>query len=553
MSLQAQSSTPAPRAGISWWPFVVIAAAYALVALQQITLPGVYMDAVNPDYLVVRILNPQAEPITAWLLPGNYLGEKTPVLISFYHGSQQFWLGLPMFWLFGTSVTGIRLTHAMFGLGVLAALYAMLARSGMRPWQAMLACATLAIDPGFSYAFRTQSYITLAPAAWLFLSLYCLQRAATLGTRNGRWLAASGTFYGLAIVGYFIYAFFLPAMLLAVRLWSPPAAGALGVHPRPAPWPTWLTGLALGGMFYPIGYALTIHNLGGFANAWSYFQQTQKALNAFSEQAPLLQRISHEGTLIASVVQNWFHHMLIFDEYAPVPGASYKTALVFGGPVMLWAAAEIRRQASPQLRVLVALGVSFAAIALVFGTRLSGHHFMVLLPLAYAALAEGLRTRAGIAIRRRAASMAFVLTFATLAALNVGGQLREANRLRETRGIGLFSDAINRLATDLNARERKPFVYFPDWGLSMPIALLTGGTVGMDSLDNFTEARRMLCAGRDVAVAVITGDRAARVEEWQQSLRWSAPETTVYRQADGKDLFALATFPGQLGGPDCPP
>ena len=55
----------------------------------------------------------------------------------------------------------------------------------------------------------------------------------------------------------------------------------------------------------------------------------------------------------------------------------------------------------------------------------------------------------------------------------------EAERLRETHGIALYSDAINRLGADLNALEVKPFVYFPDWGLSMPIAFLTGGTVAM--------------------------------------------------------------------------
>jgi len=74
----------------AWWPFLAVIAAYAAVALQQITLPGVYMDAVNPDYMAVSVLNRHGEPITAWLLPGNYLAQRYPVLISFYHGSQQF-------------------------------------------------------------------------------------------------------------------------------------------------------------------------------------------------------------------------------------------------------------------------------------------------------------------------------------------------------------------------------------------------------------------------------------------------------------------------------
>ena len=84
-------------------------------------------------------------------------------------------------------MTGLRITHALFGFAVLASLYALLARGGAKPWQAALACGALALDPGFTYAFRTQSYITLAPAALLFLSLYSLQRAADSAVRN-RWL-----------------------------------------------------------------------------------------------------------------------------------------------------------------------------------------------------------------------------------------------------------------------------------------------------------------------------------------------------------------------------
>ena len=75
---------------------------------------------------------------SAWLLSGNYLLRQGPVLITYYHGSQQVWLGLPFFALFGTTVEGLRLTHAMFALGILAALYAVLVRG---------ACQALAGGP----------------------------------------------------------------------------------------------------------------------------------------------------------------------------------------------------------------------------------------------------------------------------------------------------------------------------------------------------------------------------------------------------------------------
>ena len=41
-------------------PFLIIAIAYLLAATPEIKLPGIYVDAVNPDYLVTRWLNQDA-------------------------------------------------------------------------------------------------------------------------------------------------------------------------------------------------------------------------------------------------------------------------------------------------------------------------------------------------------------------------------------------------------------------------------------------------------------------------------------------------------------
>jgi len=533
------------------WPFVFLIATWLVVATQQITLPGVYMDAVDPDYLAVALLNRNAQPISAWLLGGNYLFHRAPFLISFYHGSQQVWLGLPFFALFGTTVTGLRLTHAMFALGILAALYVLLVRGGLKPWQAALAGAALAVDPAFSYAFRTQSYITLAPTAWLLLSLYAMQRASASATRARPWLVASGTLHGLAIVGYFIYAFYLPAMALALWLWcrGRPAAHANG-WPREWLLP-WLLGLAIGGIFYPIGYGLFIRDSGGLSQAWALFQQTQQSLGAFSARMSLGDRIAHIATMLEAVIGNWFHHQLIFGEYAPLPGSVPKLWLLVFVPAALWMYAELRGGASTLLRVVIALPVSFAAVALIFGSRLQGHHFVPLLPIVYAALAVAMFETAAAQPKRRWVHTVAALGFAALATLNMAGQVVEARRLAETRGTGYFSDAINRLADDLNALQAKPFLYIPDWGLSMPVAFLTRGTVGMDSVVNVTVARRMLCDGRNVAFAVITGNRAARIERWQEELRWGAPAVTAYAQADGKVVFELATFSARRDAPAC--
>ena len=156
---------------------------YAGSATHLIDLPGVYMDAVNPDYLVAKVLNrAHADPLVAWVLPGNYLANRFPVLVSLYHGLQQFWLALPLYAIFGMSVDGIRLTHMIFAMGVLVAVLLLLRRAQVPLWIAALAGIALAADPTFVFAFRTQSYITMSPMAWLLLSLAALSGPASAAT-----------------------------------------------------------------------------------------------------------------------------------------------------------------------------------------------------------------------------------------------------------------------------------------------------------------------------------------------------------------------------------
>jgi hypothetical protein len=479
----------------AWLAFLPVLAVYAFTATRHLTLPGVYMDAVNPDYLVVRVLNPHPAPIVVWVLEGNYLVNRFPLLIALYHGSQTFWVGLPLYAIFGTSVEGIRLTHALFGLGVLAAGYFAMLRVGVRALVAALACAALAIDPAFTYAFRTQSYITLFSCTWLLLAIATLPwREAVL--RRRRWPAASGLFYGWSIFGYFIYGFFFPVMAIAVI--------ALSQRQRARPWRyagRWLGGFALGILPSLVGYARLAKDRGGVVETVRFFAEQQAQLRAFESKLSLGDRVIHAWGMLQGVVSDAWHHSMMFAEWVDVPFTPVKLALLVGVPVGVLLVAEARRQGTLALRLLVALPLCFMAVALVFGNRLG------LLPLLYVALARAAQQAVSLL---RAPRAVFVGALCALVAVNVAGQRAEGRRLEETHGVGLLSDAINRLGEDLARTPHAPFVHFPDWGAALPVAMLTHGRVGMDAGEDFTAARRMLCAGRDVAVVLIASTTARR-------------------------------------------
>lgn len=537
---RARRGVPAWHHGLA---LAAIVAAYGLVATRHMDLPGIYADSINPDYLVNRVLNPDAARSIVWVLFGNsLLGDRAPVLISLYHGSQQFWLGLPLYAIFGTSVEGVRLVHATFALGVLLSMYLLLQRAAT-PWLAALACIALAIDPAFSYSFRTQAYITVAPAAWIFLALWCLQRTEGVSDASARrLLLASGVFCGLATVGYFVWAFVLvPIAVMAARCGPSPSLARPG-------WRRWAGGVAIGAAAYPVGYLLVARKAGSFEGLLAFLREQQQVIAPFRSELTLGERATHAGAALRSVIDGSWHSAMMFNgESLTVPGATLKLAVVALLPLLLWVIAEITRTATALQRTLVALPVSFVAGALVFGDRLGGHHYCVVVPLLYAALGVGLGT---VALPRRAwIAGVGVGILVTLMGLNVSAQARFDARLVATGGRGLLSDAIHRLAADLDATHPKPLLWFPDAVLALPLIMLTHGEVEMSDQLEDPVPRRRLCAGEDVwMVRIPDHASAARGDLWRSRLQWpTAPEVRVYADRGGSVVFEVLRFAGKGG------
>jgi hypothetical protein len=543
------ASTPLPgkagrgRLALHVVAFAIVAIIYAIAATRQIDLPGIYMDAVNPDYLAVRILNWKTS-FAPWVLPGNDVFGHFTGLVSLYHGTQQLYFALPVFWLLGTSVTSLRIAHALFALAILAAGYALLARSGVNKWLASGLCCALALDPAFVFAFRTPSYITMAPVAWLLLSIAALRsRVDASPAKIPTITFTGGLFFGLAVLGYFIYAFFTPALALAVLLWRAPKERADGNHSVRL-LAIWAVGTLCGCASYVLGCVLLARSQDGLTGLFAFVAGYVSDVNPFGAQQSLAARVVSVWQFTESIFYNWWHNAAMFDDYTPVPGAAIKTAMLLGLPALCLLALELGRRPNPALRLLIGLEVSFLAVALVFGSRLGGHHFVALLPLSYFALAIALGATQWSAPQPFAARMQVSVTAVVLAALlviNVAGELHESDRLRATHGVGLYSDAINHFGEDLR-RTQNALVFLPDWGLFMPVAFLTGGHVDLVTTSDYAAARRALCAGRSIEVALIEGDRANRFRSWQDALDATPISVRDYRQLDGKVVFQVATF-----------
>jgi hypothetical protein len=529
---------------------------------RHIELPGLYMDAVNPDYLVVDLLNRKTQPAQMWYLPGNLMAGRVPLLTSLYHGTQNLWLALPFVALLGPTIGALRTAQALSGAAILVAMYFLLGsgRRGGLHWLMWLPVAALALDPVFVYAFRTQFYIQLGAVGWLLASILAGERAFSTDVSRRpvdrpyrpMWLVLAGLCYGLSIFGYFIFLFFAPALALAIFL----ACRRLGDGPKATlifRVTSWLSlGFLIGMSGYIAGYYLILSDQNGISGFLNFFSQYRQQLGAFETHRSSIQTIGYFADLIWRVFSNDWQHALMFNDAWPEPGSWLKVFALTCFPFLLWIWCEIRRSSSWRLRLVMGLIVCFPVVAMLFGDRLSGHHFVVLVPLAYLALGLGLAELGKMSFPRLPINIAANAIWIVLVGINLIGLQATDNELVETHGRGLFSDSINHFASDASAQEWQRtdaiVYYFPDWGLFMPFHYLTGGKVRHWTGLDFDAMHSSLCRGQSIAIALVTGDIAVRFEDATAKLAWRSPVLLPYRDHEGNEVFTVGRFDASARG-----
>jgi hypothetical protein len=520
--------------GTSRW-IVCALAVWVVGVLRHIELPGPYMDAVNPEYLVVQALHPDpSNPV--WTLPG-----RIPLLSSLYAGMQNYWLGLPVFWLFGTSITSLRLFHGLFGAAIVALVYHVVHASTRRPWVAGVVATGLATDPALIAGLRTQFAILLGGAPWLLASVGLAMTASPPDAdprRARRRLLLSGLCFGLSVYGYFVYGFFGPALLLLVM--------SAGVTPRRAALAAWSRGVALGLVPYLVAYVLWWRSLGGLGKFARSVGSIVTDLQPIVRSS-LLERLEYVAAMARNALSNRGSELMMFGvaDIAPSTDAKLVIAisLVAAGAVVCAA----RRAPNRPLQAM-ALLASYVMVSLAFGGRLWAHHFIPLLPVLYVGVGfalDALTREADVARQaprpRRAVLAAAIAGVLVIGILNLAHQRRLFDRLLRTGGTAKLSDAITLLASDALRDPPGSIYVFPEWGFFMPFAFLTENRVPYELTFDTPRVRRAIEQGREVVVAHWTGEEAARYRAELARLGASRFSTRAVLQRDGAAAFHLLT------------
>lgn len=530
-----------------------LVAVFAFAFAPDWRLPGLYMDAVNPEYIIPGILDPAAPGKRPWILPGNELGGRFPLFTgTLYHGSTQLYFALPWMMMFGVDVGSLRAIQGIVGalIVVLIALFAFRLRAGAPIAAFVTTGALLALDPSFVMGLRAQAYSCLFPllpllgSALLLLDWGAKPRAALR-------LIASGILLGLAIFSYFIFVFFFPPLLWLLLRERPRAASGDLRHPLAI----WLLAVAVGYLPFLVGIALIAHELRGIHPLVEWLRTHGNQMHMLGNNDGLLDRVAAVLTDARSVVTGKWPWLMILGHHSGDSTGSLKAGILIGLPLATLAFERGNDSQRSAVGLPLLFAFAFLAIAMIFGERLDGHHYTAILPFFYAAFGctcamlwhRAFRTEAAPRARRRAlvgASLA-TLCAVVVAGANLLNLVRFHDDLRASGGAALYSDAIDRFALDVLHHDADASVYLPDWGFVMPFTFITRARVVQ--FDNVDPVRMHDegCTGKPQIVLFGGAGNAAKFQLVAKLADLPAGEVRTWSQRDGKPVFETMRFEGR--------
>ncbi len=227
---------------------IIILIIMLILALFQvircIEYPGLYYDAVNPDYMAVQLLYPQVEnPL--WIVPHTGF----PLLGQLYHGTLTAWVQTVVIGLTGNaSLWTVRTTNMAYIVGICWLCYLIGRWVNINKIILYSGLVVIILSPQAYSLIRTQYYIKLPGTFFLLAAVYALMKVSKNEQKKGKLLILSGVLCGLAAYTYFIFLFYIPAMILFCLVESKSKKDKIKNVI------TWLIGVLGGGTLYIIGF-----------------------------------------------------------------------------------------------------------------------------------------------------------------------------------------------------------------------------------------------------------------------------------------------------------
>ena len=530
------------------YDLVLFLSLIAIITLQLVKLgnyPGLYLDAINPDYISVQLLYPQALE-TKWQIAW-------PWLCQIYHGNNGIIITLLSVLITGS--TGVLQYHVTYG--IIAAVAVFLTSKilthvivGMPAVWAFTGSLLLISWPSVLTIIITQFYMCLfGTVCVLSGTLFFLEWTRDV-TKLGR-ICLCYALFGVAFYSYFNFLFLLPSLIILTVIVlkknnrlstdcvvSPLMAYVLGCGLYIVGWSqiaVWRSGIEItdarmAELFFAIYALLTAVfmffrlKIKGRMIVLGYFIAGAfiwliKVIPALSESASGLGIIENSSfwDKFASVISDY--SSILTGHYAEkmilggmsVSSFNAHVLLVFVAVVLVTMASElISKTFDAKWKIPVVAIAVYLCCGIPLGTRMQPQHYVPLVFVTYISLILCLnrifvltRESNNVVLKCIYGLKVSILTVLVgcLIFANLFNEARIISEIRETGGDGLWSSEMTSLADSaVSNREKgmKEVYVFQDWGFFTSFDYLTMNKIPFVTAINENLLARYYSEGSDI-------------------------------------------------------
>lgn len=504
------------------YDYVVFITLLAIITLQLVKLgnyPGLYLDAINPDYISVQLLHPQALE-TKWQIAW-------PWLCQIYHGNNGIIITLLSVLISGS--TGVLQYHITYGIIAAAAVfltYKILTHKilGMPAIWAFTGSLLLVSWPSVLTIIITQFYMCLFGTVCVLSGVLVFFRWMNDGTRLGR-ICLCYALFGIAFYSYFNFLFLLPSLLICTvivlkknnclstdSVMAPLLAYLLGCGFYIVGWSQialWRSGVEIttvrmAELFFTVYTLLAAvftffcHKIKGRMQVLGYF--IAGAFLWLIKIMPAL-RESTSGLGIIEDSSLWQKFAGVISDYSSILTGQSAEMMIFGNQVTVFNAHILPVFVSVVIATLafefvlkrfdVKWKIPVAAIAIYLccciplGTRMQPQHYVPLVFITYLSfilcisrifVCAGGSSKAILKFLSGLKVYILTVLVGCLIFANMFNEARIIGEIRETGGDGLWSSEMTKLADSAVINKEKGIkeVYvFQDWGFFTGFDYLT--------------------------------------------------------------------------------
>ena len=528
-----------------WAVFVAI---LAIITLQLIRLgdyPGLYFDAVNPDYIAVQLLYPQ-DLQTRWQIAW-------PWLCQIYHGNVG--IIITIISVFLTSGTGVLQYHITYGIVASIAVfltYRILTNKtvGVPKLWAGLGSLMLISWPSLLTIIITQFYMCLFGTVCVLEGILLFLRWLNNIKKNHCSICLCYFLFGLAFYSYFNFFFFLPSLivftLIALR-----NDNRLSFDSAVTPFFAYFLGCGL----YLVGWSQIAIIMNGTAMTFSRSIELLLTVYAFlvalfvffyrrlSGRIPLLIYFiagagiwaikvlpfvvkSAEGLGIVQNTTFLEKIAAVFRDYSYILTGKYaevmvlgKTVTIFNNHVLLFFAfilfislvvEIIFKKRDLKWKIPAAVIAVYICGCVGLGTRMQPQHYVPMVFLTYLcfilcmqSIFEALRDSetASFRLSTKLKDIIFIIMVLSTATINLLNNEKIINEIRHTGGNGYWSVEMTDLAKEAIHNRNKglrELYIFQDWGFFAGFDYLTMNTVPYVAAIDRTVLAKYYSDGNDI-------------------------------------------------------